>query len=159
MGCLSSSRHRNTLSLTTFWCLGLPGEECHCLEFVVKKIGAHFQCTFSATFLLPKIRTIRSQLPVCFFFFSAVVLLCHDTEVLYSLSICRSQITTYFNKFPWSCSFIFYCLFHSFTFQTLSPFTVPFHKSYISSPASIAVFSHLTIHSCLNNLGHQAPQD
>jgi len=67
--------------------LALLVEVCHCLEFVVTKAGAHSQCTFSATFLLPKIRTINSQLPLCFCFLSAVVLLCHDIEVQYSLNI------------------------------------------------------------------------
>lgn len=106
-------------------------EGCHCLEFVVTKAGAHFQCTFSASCLLPKIRANRSQLPVSLSFISAAMLLHHDIEGLSSLYIFKCQVNNYSNNLPLSCCYIFICHFINLHFKCYLPSQFPLCSLYL----------------------------
>lgn len=131
--------------------LALLVEVCLCLEFGSQTAGDHSQCTFPATGLLPKIRAIRSQLPLWLLFLSAAMLLCHAIEGLYSLCISKSQRNTYFSKFLRSCCFIFIVLYLFISISYIIPFPIfPATNLVSPPPASMTVLAHSPTHSCLD---------
>lgn len=120
--------------------LALLVEVCHCLEFGSQNAGDYSQWSFPATVLLPKIRAIRSQLPLWLLFLSAAMLLCHAIEGLYSLCISKSQRNTYFSKFLRSCCFIFIVLYLFISISYIITFLIfPATNRVCPPPASMTV--------------------
>lgn len=153
-GCHSNSRHGNTHLVTNFCCFksfGPAGGSMPLLRIWVTNCWWPFSVYFPATGLLPKLRAIRSQLPLWLLFLSAAMLLCHAIEGLYSLCISKSQRNTYFSKFLRSCCFIFIVLYLFISISYIIPFPIfPATNLVSPPPASMTVLPHSPTHSCLD---------